>query len=53
MFKDLKIETLRIIRQRLESELKDPELPLGRKREVEGFIYNINECIRFKTEHKN
>jgi len=49
MFQGLDIELLVEIENRLKAELKDKELPLQRKTELESCLYHINEAKRVKS----
>ncbi len=48
MFQGLDIEYLVMIENRLKAELKNKELPLQRKEEVESCLYNIKEAKRVR-----
>jgi len=48
MFQGLDIEVLIEIENRLKAELKDKELPLQRKEEIESCLYYIGEAKRVK-----
>jgi len=52
MFTGLDIEVIKTIKKRLETELKDKELPAQRREEVEALIYNIDVTLRERGDSK-
>jgi len=48
MFEKVDIKEIKNIKKRLESELKDKDLPFHRKEEVESLIYYINTWLEWR-----
>lgn len=48
MFKKVKTKEIENIKERLESELKDRNLPYQRKEEVKSLIYYLNTWLEWR-----
>ena len=48
MFEKVSTKEIKSIKERLESELKDKNLPFPRKEEVESLIYYINTWLEWR-----
>ena len=48
MFEKVSTKEIKNIKERLESELKDKNLPFQRKEEVESLIYHIGAWLKWR-----
>jgi len=48
MFQKVTVKEIKNIKERLEAELKDKDLPFQRKEEVESLVYYLNTWLEWK-----